>query len=227
MKAESSDGTKIAYRVQGTGRSVLLLHGFGNNQSMWFQSGWVDRLEKDFTVITMDFRGCGESEKPEQSSAYSLSAHLADLDAVISACNASSPVIWGWSIGATVALHNATRAEVAATVAAGTYFGPIFTHSYIESRLSEGPGVIDRARLLGMGTWPGVQPDQIRGRFLVYTGTDDGNVVKQLELQRNSIEAAGGILKVLSETNHPELVTATGKVMAIVLPFVNDLYVDR
>jgi pimeloyl-ACP methyl ester carboxylesterase len=221
VKTKSPDGLQISYDARGKGRSILLLHGFNNDRTMWVDSGWVARLENEFHVITMDFRGCGESEKPEVPSAYSIDAHLEDIEEVVVACDVRSPIVWGWSLGATVALHLASRGKVTATVGAGTYFGSIFTRPYVQSRIAEASTEVERARLLGMRTWPEVQPEQIKGRLLIYTGTNDGNVVKQLELQRNAIEAAGGDLKVLSDCNHLELVLATEKVAAVVLPFIH------
>jgi hypothetical protein len=54
----------------------------------------------------------------------------------------------------------------------------------------------------------------------MYTGTNDGNVVKQLKLQREAIETAGGELEILGECNHLELISETQKVWPIVGPFL-------
>jgi pimeloyl-ACP methyl ester carboxylesterase len=172
----------------------------------------------------MDLRGCGESDKPELPSAYSIESHLEDIEAVITASDTSRPIVWGWSLGATLALHMAARGKVQATIAAGTYFGPIFTTAFVQAGISKASGDVDRARLQGMGTWPEVQPAQVKGCLLVYTGTNDGNVAKQLELQRKTIEAAGGELAVLEDCNHLELVSETEKVAEIVEPFLNRMY---
>ena len=172
----------------------------------------------------MDLRGCGESDKPELPSAYSIESHLEDIEAVIAAIDRGRPLVWGWSLGATLALHLAARGKVQATIAAGTYFGPIFTTAFVQAGISKASGDVDRARLRGMGTWPEVQPAQVKGCLLVYTGTNDGNVVKQLELQRETIEAAGGELEVLEDCNHLELISETEKVAEIVEPFLNRTY---
>ena len=59
----SKDGTRIAYDVAGSGPAVILLHGGGQNRQAWHGTGYVDRLAKEFTVITIDIRGNGESDK--------------------------------------------------------------------------------------------------------------------------------------------------------------------
>jgi pimeloyl-ACP methyl ester carboxylesterase len=221
VKTISENGVHIAYDVKGKGPCLLLLHGFGDDQLTWAKHGWITRLSKDLKVITMDFRGCGESDKPELPSSYSMESHLKDIEAVLAACDVRRPSVWGWSLGATLALHVAARGIVQATVAAGTYFGPIFTPAFVQAGIAKARGKVDRARLRGMGTWPELQPAQIQGRLLVYTGTNDGNVVKQLELQRETIEAAGGELKVLKECSHLELLSETEKVAEIVEPFLH------
>ena len=220
VRTKSKDGVQIAYDVRGKGRGLLLLHGFGDDRKTWARYGWATRFEEDFKVITLDFRGCGESDKPELPSAYSIDSHLADIEAVITACDVRSPVVWGWSLGGTLAIYLSSRGKAVATVAAGTYFGPIFTPAYVQAGISRASGEVDRARMRGMGTWPEVQPVQVKGRLLIYTGTRDGNVVKQLELQRKAIETAGGELKVLEGRNHLELISDTEGVATIVEPFI-------
>ncbi|HET6473170.1 MAG TPA: hypothetical protein VFG38_15095, partial [Pseudomonadales bacterium] len=63
------------------------------------------------------------------------------------------------SLGATVALHVARRGGSVATAASGTYFGPIFTPAYVESRLANSSTALERAR------WQGVDAS---GRQRVY-----------------------------------------------------------
>ncbi len=91
MNATSTDGVQVHFDVSGRGRGILLLHGFGDDRSLWTRSAWVARLQNEFTVITMDFRGCGESGKPDSPSAYSLESHFADIDAVLAACGVCGP----------------------------------------------------------------------------------------------------------------------------------------
>lgn len=61
----SKDGTKIAYDVAGSGPAVILLHGGGQTRQAWHRAGYVERLAKEFTVITLDIRGNGESDVPD------------------------------------------------------------------------------------------------------------------------------------------------------------------
>ena len=210
----------MSFDVVGDGSPILLLHGFSHDRTIWTRTRWIELLQSEFTVVTVDLRGCGTSAKPELPTAYSLEAHVADIEAILAELGVARPIVWGWSFGATVALHLAKNSIAAATVAAGTYFGPIFTPAYVEARLSTSLSALERARWSGLESWPAVEPDQIRGPLLVYTGTRDGNVVRELQRQRSSIEAVGGQLHVLEGLNHIELLTATEPIAAVVGPFI-------
>ena len=68
--ATSSDGARIAYDVTGSGPAVMLLHGGGQTRRPWHDAGYVERLAQEFTVITLDLRANGESDRPTQPSKY-------------------------------------------------------------------------------------------------------------------------------------------------------------
>ena len=59
--ATSPDSTRLAFDVTGDGPPLLLLHGGGGSRLEWHAAGYVDRLREEFTVISMDLRGHGES----------------------------------------------------------------------------------------------------------------------------------------------------------------------
>jgi len=79
---------------------------------------------------------------------------------------------------------------------------------------------LQRARWSGLESWPAVEPNEVHGPLLVYTGTRDGNVARKLQHQRASIEATGGKLHVLEGLNHIELLTPNGPVSDVVMPFI-------
>lgn len=98
--AISRDRTRIAYGVTGTGPAVMLLHGGGQNRESWHELGYVNRLASEFTVITVDIRGNGESDKPTTKAAYAIERLVEDLEAVADAAGASQVTVWGFSYGA-------------------------------------------------------------------------------------------------------------------------------
>ena len=72
-----SDGVEIAYRVDGDGPPVILIHGFLVDANMnWRMRGITETLAGNFQVISLDVRGHGQSEKPRNRAAYGV--HLVE-----------------------------------------------------------------------------------------------------------------------------------------------------
>jgi pimeloyl-ACP methyl ester carboxylesterase len=107
LHAESPDGALIAYRVHDEGDAdatlppVLLVHGFASNSAVtWEGTGWVRALlDAHRTVITVDLRGHGESDKPTDADAYTPERQGADLVAVLDSAEAAQADLVGYSMG--------------------------------------------------------------------------------------------------------------------------------
>lgn len=126
--ATSPDGTKIAYEITGSGPALLLVHGGGQTRRSWNQLGYVTRLEKRFTVITMDLRGVGESDRPTKADAYTLDRVLADVLAVADAAGAKRFHVYGFGHGGTLARYLAAKSDrVVSAVLVGMTMGPAAT----------------------------------------------------------------------------------------------------
>ncbi len=133
LVATAPDGTRIAYDTEGTGPALMLVHGGGQTRQSW-KPGYVDRLSKRFTVISVDLRGIGDSDKPMTEKAYALDAMLADLLAVADAAGAARFHVWGFGHGATISRYLAARSDrVMAAVLVGTTMGPTATGIYKEA----------------------------------------------------------------------------------------------
>lgn len=123
--ATSPDGTKIVYEVEGTGPALLLLHGGGQTRRSWTERGYVEKLRGTFTVISMDLRGWGESDRPAVPAGYALDRHLEDIAAVADAAKAPRFHLWGFGHGATIGRYMAARSDrVISAVLAGATMGP-------------------------------------------------------------------------------------------------------
>lgn len=68
-----SDGTRLAYFIEGSGPPVILVHGLMvDSQINWRARGTATVLAQDFQVIGLDMRGHGGSEKPHDASDYGV-----------------------------------------------------------------------------------------------------------------------------------------------------------
>ncbi len=88
--------------VAGAGqRTVLLLHGLGDNAWVWGQLG-VALAAAGCRVIAPDLPGHGESHKPQAAEPYRFEAIVARLSALLESCGLSSAYILGHSWGGKV-----------------------------------------------------------------------------------------------------------------------------
>ncbi|MEP2830689.1 alpha/beta hydrolase [Parvibaculum sp.] len=103
---EADDGVEIGYAVEGEGSPVLLAHGFASTHEVnWIATGWAKALtQAGYRVIMPDMRGHGQSGKPHDKQAYTLSAMAADLVALLDHLGEPGADLMGYSMGAMVSL---------------------------------------------------------------------------------------------------------------------------
>jgi pimeloyl-ACP methyl ester carboxylesterase len=102
MAKLNRDGVNLYYEVHGDGPALLLTHGYSATSQMW--KGQIATLEPHFTLITWDMRGHGQSDYPEDQSAYSEAHTVADMAALLDAVGAEKAVIGGLSLGGYMSL---------------------------------------------------------------------------------------------------------------------------
>jgi pimeloyl-ACP methyl ester carboxylesterase len=102
MPSLDRSGVKIHYEVQGSGPVILLSHGYSATSRMW--AGQVDALARDHKVVTWDMRGHGQSDYPDDQAAYTQSATVDDMAAILDAVGAKSAVVGGLSLGGYMSL---------------------------------------------------------------------------------------------------------------------------
>jgi pimeloyl-ACP methyl ester carboxylesterase len=120
----SLDSTHIAFDISGEGPPLVLLHGGGGSRADWHTGGYVARLREEFTVISMDLRGHGESDKPRDPVRYSTEKMGQDILAVADACGTERFMLCGYSFGGNVGRYLAASSDrVAKMVMIGNRLG--------------------------------------------------------------------------------------------------------
>ncbi|MBK7098826.1 MAG: alpha/beta hydrolase [Sphingobacteriales bacterium] len=76
-KTVDFDGRKISYSVYGEGNPVILLHGFGEDDSVWRNQ--VPFLQQDFRVIIPQLPGTGDSDLLEEMSMETMAASVMQI----------------------------------------------------------------------------------------------------------------------------------------------------
>jgi pimeloyl-ACP methyl ester carboxylesterase len=104
-------GMQLAYREVGTGRPVLLMHGFFTTGTVaWLRSGHAARLvERGHRVIMPDMRGHGDSPKPHDPAAYPPDVLTDDALALVEQLGLTDYDLGGYSLGARTIIRMLVR----------------------------------------------------------------------------------------------------------------------
>ncbi|GAA2454089.1 alpha/beta hydrolase [Actinomadura vinacea] len=98
-RATAADGVGLAHQVGGGGEPLVLLAGQANSHRWW------DGVRRDFEhthrTITLDYRGTGDSDKPDEP--YSTRGFAADVIAVLDDLGIDRAHVYGTSMGGRVA----------------------------------------------------------------------------------------------------------------------------
>lgn len=104
-RATAPDGTRIAYQVRGEGAPLVLLAGQANTHHWW--DGVRDDFHAAHSTVTLDYRGTGDSGKPDRP--YSTELFADDVVAVLDDSGISRADLYGTSMGGRVAQWVAVR----------------------------------------------------------------------------------------------------------------------
>lgn len=139
-------GYRRAFRLQGSGPALLLLHGLGCDSSTWLPV--MPELAKHFTVIAPDLLGHGESDKPDAD--YSLGGYANGMRDLLTVLGVDRATVIGHSFGGGVAMQFAyqfpertERVILASTGGLGREVSPLI-------RMLTVPGV---GHLVGVAAW--------------------------------------------------------------------------
>jgi pimeloyl-ACP methyl ester carboxylesterase len=246
--AVSTDGTRIAYDVTGTGPALILL---AQTRSMWHDAGYLGRLRDRCTIITLDLRGHGQSDKPADENAYAVDRLSDDVLAVADAAGVSQFTVWGYSYGATVGRYLPARSDRITKLAMiGVSFGaaaPGSFRNYVLGLVEKWTPIIaahragtldlagmsdeDRARWLA-GTipatiaqltailkWPSVEPSDMRCPTLWVVGSANDQAMPGVSEYRERLLGTRVILRLLPGLTHAAELTSIDEVLRPLLAF--------
>ncbi|WP_331728205.1 alpha/beta hydrolase [Streptomyces sp. NBC_01176] len=93
---ENSTDIELYYEDHGTGRPVVLIHGFPLDGHSW-ERQTAALLDAGYRVITYDRRGFGQSSQP--TSGYDYDTFTADLNTVLETLDLHGVTLVGFSMG--------------------------------------------------------------------------------------------------------------------------------
>lgn len=99
QKTANVNGFNMAYKIGGQGPVVVLVHGYAETSHMWLPL--MPKLMKDHTVVAVDMRGAGDSDRP--AGGYDKKTMATDIHALMQQLGYKKISIVGHDIGLMVA----------------------------------------------------------------------------------------------------------------------------
>jgi pimeloyl-ACP methyl ester carboxylesterase len=253
MKAKnivSLGGANVAYKVTGNGPAIVLVHGMGATKEIWVESGWVDLLKEYFTVIIIDVRGNGESDKSYDSSFYSINKIYADINVIVRACGFYEYNYFGHSYGATIGLQlSSIDKNIRKVICAGTIFGNEFfekivptwidenekyllmkiNNVYDEEKLTERDikwikatdFELELAQLKAWRNWYKIEVSDVKSNLAMYSGSNDNPmIIENLLKNEEKMKKYGIELKIFKDLDHNDLINKVEIVSDWILNFL-------
>ncbi len=108
------DGADLAWHELGTGRDVVLIHGyFSDAHTNWIRYGHAAAIAaKGFRVIMPDLRAHGLSARPHAAAAYPTDALAMDGEALVEQLGLTDYDLGGYSLGARTTARMLARRKV-------------------------------------------------------------------------------------------------------------------
>lgn len=135
------EGVDLAYTIAGEGDTIILLHGWGCDATIW--GATHDMLAEHYRVVAVDFAGFGRSAEPK--SVWGVEEYTQSIEALVKHLGIESPTLIGHSFGGRVSILYASRNRVSRVVltdAAGVkprrslgYYRKVYTYKLMKRTL--------------------------------------------------------------------------------------------
>lgn len=106
MATAKAGDVSIAYELRGNGAPLIMFNGFRRSRVVWGEP-LLQRLERHFTLVLLDNRGTGDSDKP--AAGYSVEGFADDGAAVLEHAGIPAAHVFGVSMGGMIVQRFATR----------------------------------------------------------------------------------------------------------------------
>ncbi|WP_312663601.1 alpha/beta fold hydrolase [Pantoea sp. CTOTU49201] len=105
MPSIMTNGIRTHYDIAGRGPAIIFVSGLGGTAAYWQPQ--VNAFADEFTVVTYDQRGAGQSDHP--AGPYSIETLVDDLQALIAGLELDRPILVGHSTGGAIGQILASR----------------------------------------------------------------------------------------------------------------------
>jgi pimeloyl-ACP methyl ester carboxylesterase len=127
MPYATNDGVRTYYETEGSGPPLMLVHPFTGSLQGWRDNGYVAAFKDDFSLILVDVRAHGRSDKPHDPAAHAYDLRVRDVLSVLDAEGTERVHYWGYSMGGRIgwAIANTTPARLRSLTIGGAHPYPV------------------------------------------------------------------------------------------------------
>ncbi len=177
MPTEFINGVTVHFEVQGSGETVLFIHGLGSSARDWKLQ--VDHFSSNYRVVTYDVRGHGASAKP--TGPYTMMLFAQDAKALLDHLGVPSAHIVGISMGGMIAFQLAVDHPSSIRSMVIVNSGPELKPGSFGERLQVWQrfmivrllGITTMARVLAPRLFPDTSHESLRRQFIERWSTND------------------------------------------------------
>ena len=212
------NGTKIYYEIIGKGRPLIMMHGNGEDHTIFDVA--AGKLREKYKVYLIDTRGHGKSDKVEE---YHYKDMADDMIAFMRMLNLSDVIFYGFSDGGIVGLLLAMKSErISRLIVSGANlkFAGLTKRCRFLIRFlyffSRDP------KLKMMIREPDIDVldlSQIKAKTTVLAGQRD--LVSEEETRRIAASIPGAKLRILEGEGHGSYIVHNGKIADLILEELN------
>lgn len=112
IQLNNRENVAINYREKDSDKWIFICHGFGGSKER--QSEYLQLADEGFNVVTLSFRGNGDSDG--EFIDQNLSSRIEDLKAAVNYFEPDKTILFGTSFGAKVVFHATTEIDAEAVI---------------------------------------------------------------------------------------------------------------
>ena len=211
------NGVELYYEKTGQGRPLLLVHGNGEDHSIFNEA--VAVLREDFTCYVVDSRGHGRSSRVRTLHYEDMAA---DMVALIEALDLRDVIFYGFSDGGIVGLIAASRCDrIKTLIVSGANLSPKGVRRALRLMIWGMNKLRPDDKLALMLREPSISDETlraIRARTLVLAGS--GDLILPEETRHIAAGIPGAQLKILKGEDHGSYIVHSTKIAELIRDFV-------
>ena len=211
------NGVELYYEKSGEGRPLLMLHGNGEDHTIFNEA--VRELRGDFCCYTVDSRGHGRSSRVP---ALHYADMAADMLALLEALDLRGAVFYGFSDGGIVGLLTAAKSErITTLIVSGANLSPKGVTKKLRAQLWLLNKLKPDEKLALMLREPQIDDaalHSIRAETLVLAGT--GDLILPEETRHIAAAIPNAQLQFVEGEDHGSYIVHSTKIAGIIRDFV-------